>query len=59
MYFFSAGIASLLTAVFAMYVFDYNWGWGVALMFGSIVSATDPIAVVAVLKEVGELNHVS
>jgi len=30
-----------------------SWTWPVALMFGSIVSATDPVAVVAILKEVG------
>lgn len=30
-----------------------NWTWALALMFGSIVSATDPVAVVALLKELG------
>jgi len=31
----------------------YGWEWSMALMFGSVVSATDPVAVVALLKELG------
>lgn len=30
-----------------------NWNWTLALMFGAIISATDPVAVVALLKELG------
>ncbi len=30
-----------------------NWTWPLALMFGAIVSATDPVAVVALLKDLG------
>lgn len=30
-----------------------DWNWPLALMFGAIVSATDPVAVVALLKELG------
>lgn len=29
------------------------WNWQLALMFGAIVSATDPVAVVALLKDLG------
>ncbi len=29
------------------------WGWTLALLFGAVVSATDPVAVVALLKELG------
>ncbi|HET6244895.1 MAG: cation:proton antiporter [Bacteroidetes bacterium] len=29
------------------------WNWSIALMFGAVVSATDPVAVVALLKELG------
>lgn len=29
------------------------WNWPLALMFGAIVSATDPVAVVALLKDLG------
>jgi NhaP-type Na+/H+ or K+/H+ antiporter len=30
-----------------------SWNWQLALMFGAIVSATDPVAVVALLKDLG------
>ena len=46
-------LAATLTAVFAMEVFNYGWNWTTAMMFGSIISATDPVAVVALLKELG------
>ena len=39
----------------------YGWGWASCLMLGSILSATDPVAVVALLKEVGaskRLGHI-
>jgi len=34
-------------------VFPLNWSWGFCMMVGSILAATDPVAVVAILKEVG------
>lgn len=30
-----------------------DWSWQMALMFGAVVSATDPVAVTAILKELG------
>ncbi|XP_076472058.1 sperm-specific sodium:proton exchanger-like [Babylonia areolata] len=30
-----------------------DWGWKESILFGSILSATDPVAVVALLKELG------
>ncbi|MFC2087382.1 cation:proton antiporter [Bacteroidota bacterium] len=30
-----------------------GWGWSIALMFGAVVSATDPVAVVSLLKGLG------
>jgi NhaP-type Na+/H+ or K+/H+ antiporter len=30
-----------------------EWGWPMALLFGAVVSATDPVAVVALLKDLG------
>ena len=30
-----------------------GWGWTMALLFGAVVSATDPVSVVALLKELG------
>jgi NhaP-type Na+/H+ or K+/H+ antiporter/CRP-like cAMP-binding protein len=29
------------------------WSWSMALLFGAVISATDPVAVVSILKEVG------
>ncbi|KAJ8598096.1 hypothetical protein CTAYLR_005573 [Chrysophaeum taylorii] len=47
-------VASILTAVFVRFAFvAYNWSWPTCLMFGAIMSATDPVAVVALLKELG------
>ncbi|CAH1258973.1 SLC9C1 [Branchiostoma lanceolatum] len=46
-------LASFLTGILSMYTFDYGWNWYVGMMFGSICSATDPVAVVALLKELG------
>eukprot|EP01084_Bolivina_argentea_P315753 547153_1 len=44
---------TLLTAIFCVYAFPYNWSWSQAITFGSIVSATDPVAVVSILNELG------
>ncbi len=30
-----------------------EWGWTLALLFGTVISATDPVAVVSLLKELG------
>ncbi len=49
-------ISSALAGVMAKLVFTYEWSWFVALMFGSIISATDPVAVVSLLNELGMLH---
>ncbi len=46
-------ISIAIVAVFAVYVFPYHWSWLVSIMFGSILSATDPVAVVALLRDLG------
>ena len=46
--------STFLTSLMARYIFTYNWSWVVALMFGTLMSATDPVAVVALLKELGQ-----
>lgn len=46
-------LSSALTGVMAKLVFTYNWNWFECLMFGAIISATDPVAVVALLNELG------
>jgi len=46
-------IGSGLTTLVGVYVLPYEWTWSQAALFGSAVSATDPVAIVAILKELG------
>ncbi|XP_057290115.1 sodium/hydrogen exchanger 10-like [Hydractinia symbiolongicarpus] len=46
-------MAAALSAVMAKYVFYYGWSWMECFLFGSIISATDPVAVVALLGSLG------
>ena len=34
-------------------ILPYNWSWNLSMTFGAILAATDPVAVVALLKSVG------
>ena len=53
-------VATFLTALIAKYAFwNYNWSWEAALLFGVTLSATDPVAVVALLKELGASPQIS
>ena len=45
-------VATMLTAGLALWAFPFDWSWAMCLMFGALISATDPVAVVALLKEV-------
>jgi len=47
--------STLLTALVVSWMTGGAWGWsfGAALVFGALISATDPVAVVAVLRELG------
>lgn len=45
-------VCTAATAVFAKFVFPWDWSWTVCFLFGALISATDPVAVVALLKEV-------
>ena len=47
------GLAAALSAVMAKFVFYYGWTWMECFLFGSIISATDPVAVVALLGSLG------
>ncbi|CAN0482500.1 unnamed protein product, partial [Laminaria digitata] len=40
-----------LTAAFMKFILPYDWDWNLCLVFGSMVAATDPVAVVALLEE--------
>lgn len=42
-----------LTALVACYVFPYNWSFDLSMTFGSILAATDPVAVAVLLNELG------
>jgi len=52
-------ISTLLTAAFAHYVFPWQWSWPACLMFGALISATDPVAVVALLKELSSRKRLA
>lgn len=43
-------LTSAMTAAVCMFIFSYNWSWNASMMVGAILSATDPVAVVALLK---------
>lgn len=45
-------ISTIATAALAKIFFPWHWEWELALLFGALISATDPVAVVALLKEV-------
>jgi NhaP-type Na+/H+ or K+/H+ antiporter len=46
-------------AILAHYVFPYNWDWSTSLLFGSILATTDPVAVVAMLRELGASRNLA
>lgn len=41
---------SALIACCAVYILPYGWNWTESFLFGGILSATDPVAVIAILK---------
>lgn len=45
-------VAVLLTAGLLRVLLPWEWSWPLCLLFGALISATDPVAVVALLKEV-------
>ncbi|KAJ9464191.1 Sodium, potassium, lithium and rubidium/H(+) antiporter, partial [Diplonema papillatum] len=53
-------VCSALSAVVAKIFFsEYGWDWVTCLLFGCMLSATDPVAVVALLKELGAAPAIS
>jgi len=42
-----------VTGAVAKYILPYGWDWPICLVFGSILSATDPVAVVALFNTLG------
>ncbi|KAK4264107.1 hypothetical protein QN277_029441 [Acacia crassicarpa] len=41
------------------FTFPYNWSWKTSLLLGGLLSATDPVAVVALLRELGASKKLS
>lgn len=48
-----------LVSLIGYYVFPYNWSFDLCCAFGAILCATDPVAVVALLKEVGATPRIT
>jgi hypothetical protein len=48
-------LSTVLTAALmvGLTFLGWGWGWSVALVFGALISAADPVAVVAILRELG------
>lgn len=46
-------IGAYLTGLLVYAIIPYNWSWNLCMTFGAIMSATDPVAVVALLKDAG------
>ena len=44
---------TFLTGLIGLYIFPYGWSFNFAMTFGSILAATDPVAVSALMNEVG------
>eukprot|EP01063_Lacrimia_lanifica_P006950 TRINITY_DN14403_c0_g4_i1.p1 TRINITY_DN14403_c0_g4~~TRINITY_DN14403_c0_g4_i1.p1 ORF type:complete len:1499 (+),score=314.77 TRINITY_DN14403_c0_g4_i1:629-4498(+) len=51
--------AGMVGAVAKLVFVEYHWDWYACLLFGTILSATDPVAVVALLKDLGASPLVS
>ncbi|KAG8382645.1 hypothetical protein BUALT_Bualt05G0098900 [Buddleja alternifolia] len=49
----------VLTLKKMKFAFPYNWSWKTSLLLGGLLSATDPVAVVALLKELGASKKLS
>eukprot|EP00600_Ochromonadales_sp_CCMP1393_P001641 CAMPEP_0174982048 /NCGR_PEP_ID=MMETSP0004_2-20121128/16250_1 /TAXON_ID=420556 /ORGANISM="Ochromonas sp., Strain CCMP1393" /LENGTH=1017 /DNA_ID=CAMNT_0016233903 /DNA_START=17 /DNA_END=3070 /DNA_ORIENTATION=- len=46
-------MGAVIMGTIAKFMLPYDWSWTLAMTFGSILSATDPVAVVALLKSAG------
>ena len=42
-----------LTALIGFYIFPYGWSWNLSMTFGAILAATDPVAISALMDQVG------
>ncbi|XP_068469556.1 sodium/hydrogen exchanger 8 isoform X3 [Phaseolus vulgaris] len=52
-------ISTVCLGVVMKLTFPYNWSWKTSLLLGGLLSATDPVAVVALLKDLGASKKLS
>ncbi|GAB5037945.1 sodium hydrogen exchanger partial, partial [Nannochloropsis oceanica] len=52
-------VNTILLGVTVKYILPYGWDWATSFMVASIFSATDPVAVVAILKDLGVTESLS
>ncbi|KAG6544478.1 hypothetical protein Mapa_014116 [Marchantia paleacea] len=52
-------ISTFCLALVHRFLFPYGWNWSTCLLLGGLLSATDPVAVVALLKELGASKKLS
>ncbi|KAL6623724.1 hypothetical protein ACP70R_033603 [Stipagrostis hirtigluma subsp. patula] len=52
-------ISTFLLGAAVKLTFPYDWSWKTSLLLGGLLSATDPVAVVALLKELGASKKLS
>ena len=45
--------------IILQFTFPYDWSWKTSLLLGGLLSATDPVAIVALLKELGASKKLS
>ena len=46
-------VVAVLQALICTFALPYHWDWMLSCTFGALLAATDPVAVVAMLKELG------
>ncbi|CAJ2677747.1 sodium/hydrogen exchanger 8 isoform X2 [Trifolium pratense] len=52
-------ISTIFLGSMLKFTFPYNWSWKTSLLLGGLLSATDPVAVVALLKDLGASKKLS
>ncbi|XP_075659862.1 sodium/hydrogen exchanger 8-like isoform X3 [Castanea sativa] len=52
-------ISTFCLGVALKFTFPYEWSWKTSLLLGGLLGATDPVAVVALLKELGASKKLS
>ncbi|XP_027191972.1 sodium/hydrogen exchanger 7 isoform X4 [Cicer arietinum] len=52
-------ISTIFLGTVLKLTFPYNWSWKTSLLLGGLLSATDPVAVVALLKDLGASKKLS